>query len=194
MNRRSLFQKITLAAMLLGLNFLINLDVHAAQFVGQVISQYQSMEGNYYRFVLDTGSQLLPLEVKYAADERAFKKILKRSSGKVIKVSGTRYSLGKEAEDGNIKNYFRISYLDKASSTRKLKGVISKRSNSRSHLDRYEIKEIDVNFPSTYSIVLNGFEDQLFEDEYRDQEVEIEYSEFYISWRKIRFVSNINLL
>ena len=75
-----------------------------------------------------------------------------------------------------------------------MKGVIQINPNARNYQSKYKIKEIDSRYSSGLPIVLSMYHDQEFAEYFQDQEVEIEYSEFWISWRRIRFVSKIKLL
>lgn len=169
-------------------------SAYSAQFVGQIISQYQSMDGSYYPYVLDTGDQILPLELRDDSNKQTYRRILRRSSGKILKITGTPYRMNQSEPGDKIQKTFKVTYINELPSPKTFRGIISIRKGHSNHLDKYEIKQIDVQFPRSLSIVLGSFEDQIFDLEYQDQEVEIEYSESYVSWRNVKFVKSIKVL
>lgn len=169
-------------------------SANAAQFVGQIISQYQSSHGEYHALALNTGDRILPIKFSSAEDERRYRRRFKRHSGKVASITGPIKRLESQSQPYSVEKYIRMDYHKLAKETKTFTGVIKLNKNARSHFQKYIIKEIDKTYPRSLQIVLGVFHDEDFLEKYQDQEVEIQFSEFYISWRKIRFVTKIKLL
>jgi hypothetical protein len=166
----------------------------SAEFVGQIVMNYQSNSGEFHEFALLTGDKMLPLKFSSELERRKNKRKFRRQCGKVVKINGPLKKLSSSSQPYEFKNYLKIKYHSFPSSLKKMKGVIQVNPSARDYRSKYKIKEIDSRYSSSLPIILSMYHDNEFTEYYQDQEVEIEYSEFWISWRRIRFVSKIKLL
>lgn len=174
--------------------FSYSYKVQSAQRVGQIISQYQSTQGHYIPLILDTGNRLLHIKFSSLKDKQRYSLGFKRHSGKVALITGPIKQIESDSTPYTNERYIEVDYHKLATESFSVKGIIKLNKNSRNHYTKYTIEDFTRPNPKSTQIVLSVFDDEDFLEKYQDQEVEIEYSEFFIKWRTVKFVSKIKLL
>lgn len=163
------------------------------QLVGQIITQYQTSSGEIHKLVLMTGDKAYPLTFKQDSSKRRNERKLKRQSGKIVRINGRLKNLESKKNPYQFEKFIQINSYRDESTKKKAQGIIKRNKNNRNSLDKYKIHESG-SFSRKTPIILSLFDDEDFDQVYQDQPVEIEYSEFYVSWRRIRFVSSIKII